>query len=206
MTKVLGIIILAILITIAIVVDIDINVVILSLQQNKLAGALGFVVLATIATILFIPGSLIGIVGGLVFGAYFGTLLVVIGATLGSICSFLISRYYSDVEWLKTSKHYQKMDQFVSNNGTDILVITRLFPIFPFNIQNYYYGLTSISLKKYSIITFITLIPGTFIYVYFANRIYYNNENFTWYFLAFSLILVILYVITKVINRRYEFL
>lgn len=168
--------------------------------DNDQISVVMFLAVSIIATILFIPGSIIGIIGGIVFGPVLGTLLVVVSATIGSIFSFMLSRYFSQFKLIKKihqSKKFKKMDEFIRKNSTDVLVVTRLLPLFPFSIQNYYYGLTNISIVKFSIITFITIIPGTFLYCYFAARVYYDNENILIYLIVFSLILIVLYFVSK---------
>ncbi len=202
MNKLITFIIFISVIIFAIYFELDNALFNLIVEKKSKYSWLIFIILATISTVLFVPGSIIGIVGGLAFGTYLGTVLVVISATFGSVISFMISRYFGDIKFLKSSKHFKNMDEYVVKHGIDILIITRLFPIFPFNVQNYYYGLTSISLIKYTIITFITLIPGTFIYVYFANRIYYDSSNFAIYILILSTILCILYFISKKLYKK----
>ncbi len=206
LSKIILLFVVSLSIYFAIFFDIDIDLVITEFKSRGSFAVLLFVFFAVFATVLFIPGSIIGIVGGIVFGPYLGTLLVVISATFGSVISFLISRYFYNsriVIYIKNIDSYKKIDKFTTKNSTDLLVITRLLPIFPFNLQNYYYGFTTISIKKYSVVTFFTLIPGTFIYCFFASKIYYDSQSVILYVLGFSTIIIVLYFITKFYLKNY---
>lgn len=171
-----------------------------SFSQNNYYSMITFVFISIIATVIFIPGTLIAIVGGITYGSIVGTILVVFSTTIGSGLSFLISRYLSDLEFVKSiqkSKKFKSMDKFVKSNETDMLVVTRLLPLFPFNIQNYYYGFTSISFTKYIVVTLVTIIPATFMYCYFANEIYYDSEKIVSSIIILSIIMLVLYYIGK---------
>lgn len=202
------ILLLALILLIFLARKLDTSVIITILNENKGLSIITFIVITIIATVLFVPGSIIGIVGGVVFGPVLGSILVVISTTIGSSIAFLISRYLNDftiIQKLKTTKKYIKMDDFIKKNSTDVLVVTRLFPLFPFNIQNYYYGFTSISFIRFTIITFLTIIPGTVLYCYFANKIYYDNENMTLYFVILSTIMIIFYLVCKkILKSKYN--
>ncbi len=177
---------------------------IISILNTNVISIIAFILIAIIATIIFIPGSIIGIVGGIVFGPIIGSVLVIISTTIGSSVAFLISRYlnkFKIVQKIKLTKKFIKMDNFIKRNSTDVLVVTRLLPLFPFNIQNYYYGFTSISFKKFTLVTLLTITPGTILYCYFASKIYYDNENMSLYFVILSSIMIIIYFVSKQILK-----
>lgn len=116
------------------------------------------------ASTMMIPALPIAIAGGLVFGAVWGSVYSTIGANLGAILAFLIGRYAARdmvAGWIEKNKALKKIDEGVKQQGWRMLMITRLVPIFPFNIQNYVYGLTNISLGTYALVTLICMIPGT---------------------------------------------
>jgi len=99
------------------------------------------------AVVAFVPALPLTILGGLAFGAAWGTVYVAIAATTGACLSFLIARYAARAvvaRWMAGYPALERMDRAVARHGFRIVMITRLVPIFPFNLQNYAYGLTSI--------------------------------------------------------------
>jgi uncharacterized membrane protein YdjX (TVP38/TMEM64 family) len=117
-----------------------------------------------VASIVMLPGLPIAVASGLVFGAVWGSVYSTIGANLGAILAFLIGRYAARdmvAGWIEKKKALSTIDEGVKQQGWRMLMITRLVPIFPFNIQNYVYGLTKISLGTYALVTLICMIPGT---------------------------------------------
>ena len=134
-----------------------------------------FIVLFVIATILFIPGLPITVLSGILFGAFWGAIYVIIGSTIGVSASFLIGRYLGrDFVKKMTEKNEKlaKLDSYIKNQGDTILIISRLIPIFPFNLQNYAYGITDIKFSTYFWYSLIFMIPGTFIYTSFGALAY----------------------------------
>ncbi len=123
-----------------------------------------FVGIWIVACVLLLPGLPIAIVGGLIFGAVWGSVWSTVGANLGAAAAFLIGRYAARdmVEgWVRKNPTLRKIDEGVKEQGWRMLMITRLVPIFPFNIQNYVYGLTDIPLRTYVLVTFPTMLPAT---------------------------------------------
>lgn len=147
------------------------------------AGALGYVIylLLYIAVAVFsIPASIITIAGGVVFGPILGGMLALLGGTLGATAAFLVARYIARdfiVDKFGQNKIFQKIEEGVAKNGKDFLILTRLVPIFPYNIQNYAYGVTNLNVFVYAIISLITMAPGSFIYAYLAGEIAVNGVS-----------------------------
>lgn len=132
---------------------------------------LTFIVLYILATVLFIPGSILTLGAGVVFGVILGSIYVFIGATLGAAAAFLVGRYLSRGWVSKQIENYPKfkaIDQAVAKEGFKIVLLTRLSPIFPFNLLNYSFGITQVSLKDYFSAS-IGMIPGTIMYVYIGS-------------------------------------
>src|SRR5712692_10063295 len=130
---------------------------------GELAPAV-FIAGYALATVFFVPGLPITVLGGVAFGAIWGTVYVWIGATIGLGLAFLVARYAvrSTVErWVQASPRIAKIDAQVAENGWRIVMLTRLVPIFPFNLQNYAYGLTRIGFWPYAITSSICMLPGT---------------------------------------------
>jgi uncharacterized membrane protein YdjX (TVP38/TMEM64 family) len=132
---------------------------------------IGFILLYNIATVLLIPGSILTLGGGLLFGVVWGSLYVFIAATLGATFAFLIGRYFAR-SWVtgkvQDNPKFQAIDQAIAREGFKIVLLTRLSPIFPFNLLNYALGITQVSLKDY-ILGSLGMIPGTVLYVYIGS-------------------------------------
>lgn len=126
-------------------------------------GPVVYVLGYAVLTVLFFPGSVITVVGGVVFGSVQGTILTVIGASLGAIAAFLIARRIgrSSVEALAGDR-VQKVDDWLTERGLVAALYVRLLPILPFNALNYIAGVTGMRLRDYVIGTVVGIIPGTF--------------------------------------------
>ena len=123
-----------------------------------------FMVIWIAACVFLLPGLPVSIAGGLIFGAVWGSVWTTIGANLGAAAAFLVGRYAARdmvAGWVQKNKSLKKIDEGVERQGWRMLMITRLVPIFPFNIQNYVYGLTKIKFSTYVLVTLPTMIPAT---------------------------------------------
>jgi uncharacterized membrane protein YdjX (TVP38/TMEM64 family) len=134
-------------------------------------GAIAFILLYIMATVAFLPGLILTLGGGAVFGLIWGSLYVFIGATLGATAAFLVGRYLArnwvvkKIEW---NRKFVAIDRAVGKEGLKIVLLTRLSPVFPFFLLNYAYGVTGVSLKDY-VIGSLGMIPGTVLYVYLGS-------------------------------------
>ncbi|WP_066426393.1 TVP38/TMEM64 family protein [Anabaena sp. 4-3] len=151
--------------------SIVINQLVLWVESLGIFGAIAYIIIYNLATLLFIPGSLLTLKGGCLFGVFWGSVYVLIAATVGATLAFLIGRYLTR-DWVarQIAKHpkFQAIDQAVGKEGWKIVLLTRLSPIFPFNLLNYAFGVTQISLKDY-ILGSLGIIPGTVMYVYIGS-------------------------------------
>lgn len=134
-------------------------------------GAIAYITLYIIATVAFLPGSIITLGAGVVFGIVFGSIYVFIGASLGATAAFLIGRYLAR-DWvfkkIEGNEKFRAIDEAVGKEGFKIVLLTRLSPVFPFNLLNYAFGVTGVSLKDY-VLGFVGMIPGTIMYVYLGS-------------------------------------
>jgi uncharacterized membrane protein YdjX (TVP38/TMEM64 family) len=134
---------------------------------------IAFMVLYNVATVLLIPGSVLTLGGGVLFGLWWGSLYVFVAATLGATLAFWIGRNVAR-EWVMEKMNaYPKfgaIDQAVAKEGFKIVFLTRLSPLFPFNLLNYAFGITQVSLKDY-VLGSVGMIPGTILYVYIGSLI-----------------------------------
>ncbi len=132
-------------------------------------GLLIYSAVYAVAAVLLLPGSLLTAAAGAVFGLLPGFATVLLGATAGAALAFLVSRHLARrrVEsWIEAKPRFAAVDKAVAKEGWKIVFLTRLSPIFPFNFQNYAYGLTKISFWHYTLASLIGMIPGSFLYVY----------------------------------------
>jgi uncharacterized membrane protein YdjX (TVP38/TMEM64 family) len=125
-----------------------------------------------VACLLFIPGSLLTLGAGFLFGVVWGTITVSIGSTLGATAAFLVGRTLARA-WIEqkvaNSSKFQAIDRAVGSQGFKIVLLTRLSPLFPFNLLNFAFGLTSVSLSRYVLASWIGMLPGTLMYVYLGS-------------------------------------
>lgn len=126
-----------------------------------------FLLLYCIATILLLPTMVLTLAGGALFGPLIGTLLNLLGATLGAACAFCISRHIA-IDWIaaKRGPRINKLISGVESSGWQFVALLRLIPIIPFNLVNYGLGITGIKFSHYIITTFIFLTPAEIIYTY----------------------------------------
>lgn len=137
-------------------------------------GYVIFILLSVIVAVFLLPGQVLAIAGGLAYGGLIGGALTVIGASLGATLSFIIGKYVARgyiIQRFGNDPTFQKIEKGVRENGLSFLIFTRLVPIFPFAIQSYAYAMTPMSVKKFSLISFLTMMPASFIYAFMASEI-----------------------------------
>jgi uncharacterized membrane protein YdjX (TVP38/TMEM64 family) len=137
------------------------------IEQAGVLAPLVFILIYIAATVLFLPGSVFTLAGGVLFGPYLGVLYNLIAATIGAALSFLIARYLAS-DWVsnKTGGTVKQLINGVEAEGWRFVAFVRLVPLFPFNILNYALGLTKIRFIEYVTATFIFIIPGGAAYTY----------------------------------------
>jgi len=136
-------------------------------------GPVVFVIGYAVATVAFVPGVVLTLAAGAIFGLVEGTLWVFVGATLGASSAFLIGRYVARgaVERrLEGKERFRAIDGAVGRHGFKIVALMRLSPVFPYNLLNYALGLTRVRFVDYLLACF-GMIPGTFLYVYYGKLI-----------------------------------
>ena len=126
-----------------------------------------FIACYAAGAVLFLPGLVFTLAGGILFGPLYGTLYNLTGATLGATLAFLTARYIAS-DWVaqRTGKRLQQLKNGVEEEGWRFVAFTRLVPLFPFNLLNYALGLTKIRLSHYIISSFVFMIPGGAAYTY----------------------------------------
>jgi uncharacterized membrane protein YdjX (TVP38/TMEM64 family) len=137
--------------------------------QMGVAGIFIFIGVYAIATVLLAPGAILTIGAGVAFGLWKGFLAVSAGATLGASLAFLVARFIArdKVEAIaKRNEKFRKIDNAISKQGAKLVFLLRLSPIIPFNLSNYFYGLTGVKFWPYVLASWLGMMPGTFLYVY----------------------------------------
>ena len=137
------------------------------LENAGAAAPVLFMLIYIAGTIFFLPGSLLTLVGGALFGPVLGTFYNLTAATIGAMLSFIVARYLAS-DWVtnKTGGRMKQLINGVETEGWRFVAFVRLVPLFPFNLLNYALGLTRISFTQYSIATYICMLPGAIAYTY----------------------------------------
>ena len=142
------------------------------IREQGIVGVVIFAVVYIAATVLFVPGSILTLGAGFVYGVVWGSVYVSIASTIGATAAFLVGRYLAR-DWVASkvegNPRFQSIDRAVGDEGWKIVGLTRLSPIFPFNLLNYAYGLTRVSLRDYFLASWIGMFPGTVMYVYIGS-------------------------------------
>ncbi|MGH7950064.1 MAG: TVP38/TMEM64 family protein [Candidatus Binataceae bacterium] len=131
-----------------------------------------FIAIYILACVLFLPGSILTIGAGALFGVVWGSIYCSISATLGATAAFLVGRHLAR-DWvarkIEGNAKFKAIDDAVAREGWKIVGLTRLSPVFPFNLLNYAYGLTKVRLRDYFFASWIGMMPGTVLYVYIGS-------------------------------------
>ncbi len=166
---------------------------------------IGFYVLATI---FFLPGLPVTMLSGLVFGPLWGVVYASIGSVIGISCAFLIARYVTRgmiERWVDRNAQFRRIDDGVRHQGWRMLMITRLVPIFPFNLQNYAYGLTKIGFLTFVLVSWVCMLPGTAAYVQLGAAVNVGEGNIKktlLYLAGAALCVVLVSLIPSIIRTR----
>jgi uncharacterized membrane protein YdjX (TVP38/TMEM64 family) len=130
-------------------------------------GPLVHMLVAVVATVLFVPATTFTLVGGVLFGPVLGTIYTLIGATVGAVIAFMIARYIAS-DWVarKSKGRLKQLIEGVEAESWHFVAFVRLVPIFPFFLLNYALGLTRIGLVPFVVATFVCTLPGVAAFTY----------------------------------------
>jgi len=131
-----------------------------------------FVLLYIVTAVLLLPAVVLTLGAGAVFGVAQGWVIVSIAATLAATAAFLVGRYFARgwvAKRIEGNPTFVAIDEAVAREGWKIVGLTRLSPAFPFNLLNYAYGVTRVSLRHYVLASWIGMMPGTLMYVYLGS-------------------------------------
>jgi uncharacterized membrane protein YdjX (TVP38/TMEM64 family) len=133
-------------------------------------GPVVFIVGYAVAAVAFVPGSILTLAAGAIFGLVWGAIYVFVAATLGASLAFLVSRHLARAvieKKIAGNVRFAAIDRAVGAQGRKLVFLLRLSPIFPFNLLNYALGLTKVSFTDY-VVASVGMIPGTILYVYYG--------------------------------------
>jgi uncharacterized membrane protein YdjX (TVP38/TMEM64 family) len=168
-----------------------------------------FIACYVIATVFFMPGLLVTLAGGALFGPVFGTLYNLTGATIGATLAFLAARYLaSDWATRRAGKRLRQLVEGVEREGWRFVAFVRLVPLFPFNLLNYALGLTKIRVSTYAITSFIFMTPGGAAYTYlgYAGReaVAGGEDVIRKILLAIAIVATVAFVSRILLRRRHD--
>lgn len=162
-------------------------------------GPVVYIVIYIVAVVFALPGSVITVMGGVLFGSVVGVVSVSIASTIGASLAFLVSRHFARdaiAQKFSKNKKFHHLDQLTKEHGAVIVAITRLVPLFPFNLLNYGFGLTHVPFWTYVFWSWICMLPGTILYVVGADAVAtaVSEKRIPW------LLVIILVVIAAIIT------
>lgn len=135
------------------------------IQNLGFLAPLVFGLIYVMATVFALPGSVLTIGGGLIFGTAWGTLINLIAATIGAMAAFLVARYLGrEFVARRLSGRLAHLDGKMEQHGFLTVLYLRLIPLFPFNILNYSLGLTRLRFRDYFLATLLGMAPACFVY------------------------------------------
>lgn len=175
-------------------------------RMHPVAIAAGYVVLSTVACVaLALPGVLFALVAGVLFGPVWGTLLCWIAVVAGAYLAFLVGRYVlKDALKPKLARNAalnKLLFEGASTSAVYLLAVTRLVPVFPYNVQNFAYGITDIGFKPYALYSALFMLPGTAAYTVAAAGLI--DESARWVCFAIAAVLMVATVaVARVLRRR----
>jgi uncharacterized membrane protein YdjX (TVP38/TMEM64 family)/Fe-S oxidoreductase len=142
-------------------------------QGHELLGPLLFILLYSLTPVLFLPGLPMALAAGILFGPVWGVVYAITGATIGASLSFLVARHLARgwVEAKLTGDMWKNLDQKVGEQGWKIVAVTRLVPLFPFNLLNYAFGITRIPFLHYVITSFFCMLPACIAFITFSSSL-----------------------------------
>ncbi|NJL00444.1 MAG: TVP38/TMEM64 family protein [Spirulinaceae cyanobacterium RM2_2_10] len=170
--------IIAVIVAVLIVLARQFNVQELFIQALEWIRGLGvwgpfiFVGLYIVTTVTGVPGTILTLGAGIVFGVVQGSICVSIGSTLGATAAFLVGRYLARgwvAKQLEDKPRFSAIDRAIAKEGWKIVGLLRLSPVFPFNLLNYGLSVTQVSLRDYFLASWIGMMPGTVMYVYLGS-------------------------------------
>lgn len=174
-------------------------------ETHKVAALFIYIGVTIIGcVVLALPGITFALIAGMVFGPWMGVFACAIATTIGAMLAFLVGRFFlkDAIKPMLEKNSVLKKLLFSNNkkNDTIVLMITRMVPIFPYNLQNFAYGITDIGFWKYSILTFVFMIPGVSFYTIGAAGLTATSHR--WMYFGIAIVLAVLVTIAGMMIRK----
>lgn len=165
-------------------------------QENHMKAVCIYVIVTIIGcVVLALPGVTFAVIAGMIFGAIEGSLVCLLATTFGAMAAFLVGRFFlkDGIKPMIEKNSILKKLLFSNDGKSDVvlLMITRMVPVFPYNLQNFAYGITDISFWKYSILTFIFMFPGVSFFTIGAAGLTAGDDKWKYFILAGALAVLV---------------
>jgi uncharacterized membrane protein YdjX (TVP38/TMEM64 family) len=163
-------------------------------------GPIAFVMAYALLTVGLVPGSVATVAGGALFGPFWGTILVLAGASLGAIAAFAIARR-AGRERVKRrlGERLNHFDERLTGSGFLAVLVVRLVPIAPFNLTNYAFGVSGVHPRDYTSATVIGIVPGTIAFVALGSSL--GNPGSPGFFVSIAAVAALI-VVVPLVERR----
>ncbi|MBS5788204.1 MAG: TVP38/TMEM64 family protein [Clostridioides difficile] len=176
-------------------------------DDNILLALLFYIAITIVGCVLLaLPGATFALFAGVIFGPFIGTFACLIATTIGALLAFLVGRFFlkdTVKPMIEKNKILKKL--LFSDDGKNdlvILMITRMIPLFPYNLQNFAYGITDIGILKYTLFTFIFMAPGVAIFTIGAAGINAGDDKWK-YFIIAGMLAVLVTAIGILIQKKF---
>ncbi len=188
------------------------------IAQSGWTGVVWFVILYTLTCVFFLPGSVLTVGAGAVYGFWFSTVLVTVSSTLGAVVNFLTSRYLAS-GWMQgklgQSAKFRALDKAVSAEGWRIIFTSRMSPIIPHSLVSYAAGLLRISFWQFTVASFFGFLPQSAAYTYLGAVLgkavrtsagVTDHDPILWIFYCLGLVatLAVTILTTKIARRSWK--
>lgn len=141
-------------------------------EEHRAIARILYFAVYVVAVVFIVPGSILTLLGGFLFGVVEGFVLVSISSVTGACLAFIIGRYFAR-QWVEERVHsferWVEFDRAIAIRGFYVVLLTRLSPVFPFNLLNYFLGLTKIRFTHYLLASWLGMAPATLLYVYLGS-------------------------------------
>ena len=178
-----------------------------TVEEHFLWALCIYIVLTIIGcVVLALPGITFAVAAGILFGPFIGIFACLIATTLGAMLAFLVGRFFlkESVKPMLEKNRLLKRLLFSEDGKSDmiVLMITRMVPLFPYNLQNFAYGITDIGFWKYSIFTFIFMLPGVSFFTIGSAGLTAEGDKWK-YFLTAGILAVLVTAAGILIQRKF---
>ena len=174
------------------------------IESYGMLAPLLYMIIYTLAPALFLPGLPITIVGGVLFGPFWGVVYTITSATMGACLAFLVSRYLAR-DWIERrlrSPRWKRLDEEVERHGWKVVAFTRLIPLFPFNLLNYAFGLTKVRFIHYAMATLVCMLPACIAFIVFSSSLLDVIRGRVSLTFVVGLVLVVIVMLIPVVYQR----